>query len=88
MAHLILYENANFSGRPKDVFQSQPSLGDFNRITSSFKVLEGHWQFFTNTGYQGLTPSSSSSFAPGTSCPWVGSLGIPNDAIQSVKLVG
>jgi hypothetical protein len=88
MAHLILYENANFGGRSKDVFQNQQSLGDFNRVTSSFKVLEGHWQFFTNTGYQGPTPGSSSSFAPGTSCTWVKNLGIPNDAIQSVRLVG
>ena len=88
MAHLILYENANFGGRQKDVFLSQSSLGDFNRITSSFKVLEGHWQFFTNTGCQSPTPSPSSSYGPGTYCNWVGSLGMPNDAIQSVKQLG
>jgi hypothetical protein len=84
LAHLILYENLNFQGRYKDVFQSQQSLGDFNRLTSSIVIREGHWQFFTGANFQGQT--GPSTLGPGT-YHRVEDVGIRNDTISSVKLV-
>jgi len=85
LAHLILYENVNFQGRHEEITQSAQSLGDFNKMTSSIVIREGHWQFFTDANFQGQ--AGPSSLGPGT-YSWVGDIGIPNDAISSVKLVG
>lgn len=85
MAHLILYEHVDFQGRQKEVSQSQQSLDDFNDLASSIVIREGHWQFFTDANFQGQT--GPSSLGPGT-YSWVEDVGIPNDAISSVKLVG
>lgn len=87
MAHLILYENADFGGRHKDVYQSETFLADFNDITSSFVIQEGYWQFYIDADFQGamgwMTPPT---FGPGT-YHWVEEVGIRNDAISSVRLV-
>jgi hypothetical protein len=85
MAHLILYSDINFGGKQKDVYQSEQFLSDFNDLTSSIVIREGHWQFFTNANFQGQT--GPSSLGPGT-YPSVEAVGIPHDVISSVKLVG
>jgi hypothetical protein len=82
MAELILFERANFAGRQRRITQSQSSLGDFDRITSSIDVHDGHWQLFTDTNYRGRIVSLGHG-----SYPWVEAVGITNDAVRSVKLV-
>jgi hypothetical protein len=83
MAELILFEKASFEGRQRKITRSQPSLDDFNAITSSINVHDGHWQFFSSTNYQGLLGSLQHG-----AYPWVKAAGLPNDAIRSVKLIG
>ena len=58
MAHVILFQHANFHGAHKHVFTNEANLnaGDdntFNDITSSIVVVEGRWDFFLNSGFNG-----------------------------------
>jgi hypothetical protein len=89
MADLILYDDINFRGKHREITQSQQSLPDFDRITSSIIIRNGHWQFFTDTNFHGrlMGIGSPPSLGPG-SYPWVEAVGITNDSIRSVKLVG
>jgi hypothetical protein len=84
MAHLILYEHINFGGRAKHVFHDEAFLVDFNDLTSSFEVVDGHWQFFVDAHFNG---QRGGTFGPHR-CSWVEAEGIPNDTVSSVKLVG
>lgn len=84
MAHLILYEDVDFQGRHKDVYQSEAFLADFNDLASSFVIREGYWQFYTDANFQGQT--GLGTLGPGT-YHWVEDVGIRNDAISSVRLV-
>lgn len=87
MASLTLYEHIDFTGKTRIVSSSQSTLGDFNRLTSSIVITQGHWQFFTEPGYKGIAGLQPSySLGPG-SYRWVVDKGIPNDSIQSVKLI-
>jgi hypothetical protein len=51
MAHVILFEHAQFHGQHKHVFRAEPNLnaGDdnfFNDKASSLVVVEGNWALF------------------------------------------
>jgi hypothetical protein len=57
MAHVILFEHANFHGAHKHVFDAEPNLNSaddnfFNDRVSSNIVVEGRWQFFRDSNFQ------------------------------------
>jgi hypothetical protein len=86
MAHIILFEHANFHGAHKHLFQTENNLnaGDdnwFNDKVSSFVILEGHWQFFRDSNFNG---PASNILGPGK-YNWIEAFGIPNDSISSLK---
>ncbi len=83
LPELILFENANFEGRHKHVYGSVDFLADFNDLTSSFVILQGHWEFFLDAGSGHI---GQPSYGPGM-YPWVGAVGLPNDGISGVRLV-
>jgi Beta/Gamma crystallin len=61
MAHVILFENAQFHGQHKHVFRGEPNLnaGDdnyFNDKVSSLVVLEGNWAFYADWKFQSQYP--------------------------------
>jgi beta/gamma crystallin len=62
-AHAILFENADFQGNHKHVFDHIPNLSNqvdefnFNDQTSSLVVLEGNWQFFKDWQWQNPWPN-------------------------------
>lgn len=89
MADLILFEDINFGGNHMEITQSEQSLGSFDRATSSIIIRAGHWQFFTETNFQGRAEGIGSppTLGPGQ-YPWVENVHITNDTIRSVKLVG
>ncbi|WP_425147145.1 beta/gamma crystallin-related protein [Deinococcus sp.] len=87
MGHIILFEHANLHGAHKHLFGSEENLNAdddnfFNDRVSSFVILEGHWQFFTNWRFK---EPASNVFGPGV-YNWVEDVGIPNDSISSVRL--
>src|SRR5262249_55852762 len=57
MAHVILFEHAQFHGQHKHVFGPEPNLNAaddnyFNDKVSSLVVLEGNWAFFPDSGFK------------------------------------
>lgn len=89
MAHIILFEHSNFHGAHKHVFADEPNLdaGDdnfFNDRTSSFVILEGVWQFFRDRDFGN---PASNPLGPGL-YSWVENVGIPNDSVSSLRVVG
>jgi Beta/Gamma crystallin len=57
MAHVILFEKAQFRGAHKHVFGAEPNLNAddddfFNDKVSSLVVLEGNWIFFPDSGFK------------------------------------
>lgn len=88
MAHVILFEHANFHGAHKHVFAAEPNLnaGDdnfFNDKTSSIAVLEGDWAFFGDSGFSRQYPPI---LGPGI-YSWVEAVQIKNDDMSSLKPV-
>ena len=88
MAHVILFEHANFRGAHKHVFQAEANLnadGDdfFNDKTSSIVVLDGRWTFFVDSNFVGEV---GGILGPG-SYAFVENVGIPNDRISSLRPV-
>jgi len=86
MAHVILFENANFHGAHKHLFQTENNLNAsddnwFNDKVSSFVILEGRWQFFRDSNFGG----PASTILGVGKYNWVEAFGIPNDSISSVK---
>lgn len=56
LGHVILFQNKNFHGAHKHVFNQENNLnadGDnsFNDSVSSLVVLSGNWRFFRNSGF-------------------------------------
>jgi hypothetical protein len=89
MAEVILFEHANFHGAHKHLYTSEDNLnaGDdnfFNDKMSSFVIVSGRWQFFRDWHFEN---PMSNVFGPGL-YKWVEDVGIPNDSVSSVKLVG
>jgi hypothetical protein len=86
MAHVILFQHANFDGSHKHIFRAEPNLGalifpGMNDQVSSFVILEGNWQFFIDKNYVGQV---GGLLGPGV-YPWVGDIFIPNDKISSLR---
>jgi hypothetical protein len=89
MAHVILFEHANFHGAHKHVFDLEPDLNaaddksfndkSFDDITSSIVILEGKWTFFEDPNFQGF----NKTLGPGI-YPNVTKVGIGNDKISSL----
>jgi hypothetical protein len=75
--HCILFELANFRGAHRHVFAAEPNLADqtdptFNNKTSSIVILEGNWEFFSDTNFATRT---GSILGPGL-YPFVANVGI------------
>jgi hypothetical protein len=83
--HIILFSDAGFHGAHKHVSETTFFLDDFNDVLSSFIILEGTWKFFENAGWDGQT-GPDGGLGPGV-YPWVGNVGIANDAVSSLQLV-
>ncbi len=88
MAHVILFEHANFHGVHKHVFTAESNLNAdddnwMNDKTSSIVVIEGNWEFFIDWNFSGKT---GRTLGPGI-YPWVSAPGVEmeNDAISSLR---
>jgi hypothetical protein len=86
MPHCILFEFANFRGAHRHVFTAESDLAasddaTFNKKTSSIVVLEGYWVFFADPDFKTYIVNHIS---PGL-YPFVVNIGIPNDAITSLR---
>lgn len=85
-AHAILFENADFQGNHKHVFDHIQNLSNqvdhfnFNDQTSSLVVLEGNWQFFKDWQWQNPWPKI---VGPGVYVTITEALGA-NDANDSI----
>ena len=85
-AHAILFENADFQGNHKHVFDHIHNLSNqvdefnFNDKISSLVVLEGNWQFFKDWQWQKPWPKI---VGPGVYVTITEALGA-NDANDSI----
>jgi hypothetical protein len=91
MAHVILFEHANFHGAHKHVFTREPNLnaGDdnfFNDKVSSFHILSGLWVFYRDSQFQNPY-AGGTEFGPAIDGSWVEALGIKNDDMSSLRSV-
>jgi hypothetical protein len=94
MAHIILFENANFHGKHKHLFMDEWNLNadddsDFNDITSSIIVLDGTWRCFTEWSFNLEQPGEQSELLGPGLYAFVEdpNVNIANDSISSVKLL-
>lgn len=99
MAEILIFDDINFGGVHTHLFGSVPDLnqlvslgvgvlpngagGPYSKLISSFVIKSGTWAFYTKPNYQGQV---GQNFGPGQ-YKWVEDLHIPNDSIQSIKLV-
>lgn len=99
MAEILLFDDANFGGVHTHLFESVPDLNKeaslgvnvlpngigtaYSKIVSSFVIKSGRWAFYTGPNYQ---KKVGADFGPGR-YNWVEDLGIPNDSIQSIRLI-
>lgn len=86
--HVILFENSNFHGRHRHIFNAESNLNasddsSFNDSVSSIVVLSGNWQFFRNAGFDDNYPSI---LGPGL-YSWVEDFDIRNDDMSSLRTV-
>jgi hypothetical protein len=87
MAHVILFEHAQFHGAHKHVFRAEPNLnaGDdnfFNDKVSSLVVVEGNWAFFADSNFhRQYPPILGPGLYPGLPA------GIKNDDMSSLQPV-
>jgi Beta/Gamma crystallin len=88
MAHVILFEHANFHGAHKHVLGAESNLNAsddnfFNDRVSSIVVLEGNWAFYRNSNFNG---QYARILGPGA-YPSVGNVDIQNDDMSSLRPV-
>ncbi|MGB9137075.1 MAG: beta/gamma crystallin-related protein [Pseudonocardiaceae bacterium] len=86
MAHIILFEHANFHGAHKHVFDWEPNLNAddddfFNDKTSSLVVVEDNWKTFINAGFKDPYPPILGLGL----YPKVSTVGIKNDDMSSLQ---
>jgi hypothetical protein len=87
MAHVILFEHAQFHGQHKHVFRAEPNLNAaddnfFNDKVSSLVVLEGNWAFYADSKFQKqYPPILGPGLYPGLPA------GIKNDDMSSLQAV-
>ena len=61
-------------------------IASWNDMVSSFVIVSGVWQFFRDINFQ--TPYGAGvQLGPGL-YPWVEDVGIDNDSLSSIQLVG
>lgn len=86
--HLIVFSERGLQGRHWHIFQDVPHIGDvsftWDDNISSIVVLAGRWQFFRDRNYHVPVgePLEAGVY------PTINDVGIPNDAISSIKLIG
>jgi len=90
MAHVILFEKAQFRGAHKHVFGREPNLNAdddnfFNDRVSSLVVLEGNWKFFADSGASPTSKPYPPVVGPGLYRFL--RVGIKNDDISSLQPV-
>ena len=87
MAHVILFEHAQFHGQHKHVFGAEPNLNAaddnfFNDKVSSLVVLERNWAFYADSRFQRqYPPILRPGLYPGLPA------GIKNDDMSSLQAV-
>jgi hypothetical protein len=86
--HLIVFSERELHGRHWHIFGDVPDIGyvsfTWNDNISSFVVLAGTWQFYRGRHF---AEPVGAPFGPGV-YPRPADLGIPNDVISSIQLVG
>jgi hypothetical protein len=88
MAEIVLFEHEDYRGQHRHIYRDEPRLDADNdnfwhdRVTS-FVVVSGRWQFFRDRNFG---EPASAVFGPGT-YRWVEAVNIPNDSIDSVRLI-
>jgi hypothetical protein len=81
---LILFQDDHFGGSHKHVFRSIAFLDDFNDTTSSFAVLSGSWQLYSDSEFR---TAYGSVFAPRIGgYAWVEDYDVVNDTASCVRL--
>ena len=99
MAEILVFDDINFGGVHTHLFGSVSDLNkvsslgvnvlpnrngtQYSKIISSFVIKSGTWAFYKNQNYQ---EQVGQNLGPGQ-YKWVEDLHIPNDNIQSIKLV-
>jgi hypothetical protein len=99
MAEIVLYVDSNFGGLHTHLYETTPHFtqlalggvgsginGNWNDIVSSFVIVSGRWQFFKNENFD-FPQGNPAGLGPGH-YPSVTAVGIDNDALSSVRLVG
>jgi hypothetical protein len=85
--HLIVFSEKNLQGRHWHVFGDIPHIGDvaftWDDNISSFVVLAGRWQFYRGRHFN---EPVGEPLGPGV-YPSVTDVGIPNDAVSSIRLI-
>ena len=90
---ILLYEGEDFCGKCLDVVRGQADLGlfkegFFNDRTSSMTILSGNWSFYRDPNFAAPFRCRSTRLIVGPgSYPRIADLGIPNDAISSLRQV-
>src|SRR5207248_3330645 len=84
---VILFQNVNFRGPHKHVFNAEDNLNSddddsFNDSVSSIVVISGNWRFFRNAGFDDDYPVV---LGPGL-YSWVEDFEIRNDDISSLQV--
>ena len=85
MAAIVLFTDRNFQGGSGTFTTSVPNLVNFNLndAVSSFKILEGRWEFYRDVDFQN---SYGRVLGPGEYA-WVEDIGIQNDNMSSLRPV-
>jgi len=86
--HLIVFKHINYRGLHRHIFGMDRNLNhpddrSMNDQMSSFVVVSGKWKFYKHAGFRG---GYSGVYGPGA-YNWVGSVGLPNDQISSMRCV-
>ena len=89
VAQVILFADVNCAGNHTHVCESQSFISWFNDVTSSFVIVEGHWEFFVDANFVGqMGPGAGIKLGPGV-YNWIESaLGSnTNDRLSSLRLI-
>jgi hypothetical protein len=99
--HLIIYVDRDFGGLHTHIWGdtadfTQLALGgvgsglegrNWNDKVSSLVIVSGRWQFFRDINYAPAPLPFAGGLGPGV-YSWVEAVGIDNDSISSVRVVG
>jgi hypothetical protein len=85
MAAIVLFTDSNFQGGSGTFTTSVPNLINFNLndTVSSFKILDGRWEFYRDTDFQ----NSYGVVLGSGEYSWVEDVGIRNDEMSSLRPV-